>query len=547
MQSRNPKTTIASSTLVCAAGALALLATLGQARAASSGPATAASCADLARLALPDATVTVAETVAAGAYRPPAGPLARIAALPGMNWAGRAAERPNPAFCRVAATLRPTADSAIRVEVWLPLAGWNGKFLGVGSFGWGGTIMTGGMLTGVAEGYAAASTDTGHDSSAPEGEGGRFALGHPEKLVDYAHRADHLMTVDAKAIVAAFYGTGPARSYWVGCSLGGLEGLIEAERYPADYDGIVAGAPPNPIVKFNAAQLWPSALVARDPAMRVPKAKFAAVASAVLAACATPVGLAQGFVEEPARCGFDYAGLLCAGTDAGADAPDCLTAPQVSFMEQVHRGPVDPRTDAVIFPGPAKGSEADWAGFADGRPFPTALDLFRYAAFGDPGWTSTAMDWDRDVAAATAKLGPLLHVGTDLRPFFARGGRLLIYVGWNDYHDPEELVGYYGALMRIAGPAARGAARLFTVPGMGHCFGGPSCDTFDKLGAMDAWVDRGAVPERVVASRVEDGRVVRTRPLCAEPRVARYGGAGDMADASSFACVEPQAEPSRSP
>lgn len=497
-------------------------------------PASPAVCGDLARLALPDGTVTAAEPVAAEGYRQPAGPLARIAALPGMNLAGHAAEGPNPAFCRVAATLRPSPDSAIRIEVWLPLTGWNGKFLGVGNFGWAGSLMTGGMLTGLGEGYAAASTDTGHDA-ATEGEGGRFALGHPEKLVDYAYRADHLMTVDAKSVLAAFYGAAPARSYWVGCSLGGLEGLIEAQRYPADYDGVVAGAPPNPIVTFNAAQLWPSWLVAHDSAMQMPRAKFAAVARAVLQACATPVGLRQGFVEEPDRCGFDYARLLC----TGEDGPDCLTAPQVSFMEQVNRGPVDPRTGAVIFPGPAKGSEADWAGFADGRPFPTALDLFRFAAFGDPGWTSNAMDWDRDVAAATAELGPLLHVGDDLGPFFDRGGRLLMYIGWDDYHDPSELIGYGRALVRNAGPGGRDAVRLFTVPGMGHCFGGPGCDTFDKLGAIDAWVDRGVAPERITASRVEGGRVVRTRPLCAAPRVAHYDGAGDVDGAASFACSEP--------
>ncbi len=419
--------------------------------------------------------------------------------------------------------------------MWLPLSGWNGKFLGVGNFGWAGSLMTSGLLSGLGEGYAAASTDTGHGSTTEGDEGGRFALGHPEKLVDYAYRADHLMTVDAKAVIAAFYGMGPARSYWVGCSLGGLEGLIEAKRYPADYDGIVAGAPPNPIVEFNAAQLWPSWLVSHDPAMPMPKAKFTAVSAAVLRACATPVGLRQGFIEEPGHCDFAYSRLLC----AGAERPDCLTAPEVRFMEQVHRGPVDPKTDSVIFPGPAKGSEADWVGFADARPFPTALDLFRYAAFENANWTSTAMDWDRDVAAAETKVGPLLHVDADLTPFFDRGGKLLLYIGWNDYHDPEELIGYERSLIRSSGPQARDAVRLFTVPGMGHCFGGPGCDTFDKLGIMDTWVDQGIVPERVIASKVSEGRVVRTRSLCAVPHVARYDGSGDMDDANSFACVEP--------
>lgn len=391
------------------------------------------------------------------------------------------------------------------------------------------------MLSGIAQGYATASTDTGHDSATPDGQGGRFTLGHPEKLIDYAYRADHLMTVDAKTIIQAFYGTAPTRAYWVGCSLGGLEGLIEAKRFPADYDGIVVGALPNPIVAFNAAQLWPSWLVARMPEARMPKAKFAMLADAVRRACASPVGRKQGFVDEPDRCGFDPRQLLC----KGADAPDCLTAPQILIMEQIYAGPTNSRTGTQIFPGPAKGIEADLAGFADGKPFPTALDLFRYAAFQDPSWDGTRMKWDKDVAAAAAKLGPLLHVDADLRPFFGHGGKLLLYIGWNDYHNPTELIGYYEALMRRAGFKARDAARLFTIPGMGHCFDGPGCDTFDKLGTIDAWVDKRSAPERITAAKVRDGTVVRTRPLCAYPQVAAYQGSGSMDDASSFACASP--------
>ena len=295
----------------------------------------------------------------------------------------------------------------------------------------------------------------------------------------------------------------------------------------------MAGAPPNPIVAFNAAQLWPSWLVNHLPDARMSKAKFAVLGDAVRKACASPVGLKQGFVDEPDKCGFEPRQLLC----NGADMPDCLTAGQVRLMEQVYQGPIDPRTHAVIFPGPAKGGEAELADFASGRPFPVAVDLFRDAAFQDPKWDGTAIDWYKDVEAATAKLGPLLHVDADLKPFFARGGKLLLYVGWNDYHNPTELIGYYETMMREAGPQARDAARLFTVPGMGHCFGGAGCDTFDKLGAIDAWVDQGQVPERIVASKVQDGNVIRTRPLCAYPRVGRYEGSGSMDDAKSFTCM----------
>ena len=394
-----------------------------------------------------------------------------------------------------------------------------------------GALMYPGMQSGLAEGYAVASTDTGHDSSTPEGQGGRFALGHPEKLIDYAYRANHLMTLRAKEIIKAFYGRGPKHSYWIGCSLGGLQGLIEAKRYPADYDGIVVGAPPNPIVNFNAEQLWAGWLTNRHPELQVPKAKFQMVAQAVLKACASPVGQSQGFVEEPDRCGFEPRQMLC----KGADAPDCLTANEVSALEQIYRGPVSPRTGTVIFPGPAKGNEASFS--ADGKPFPIALDLFRYAAFQDPNWDWTTLDWDKDIARATAAVGPLLHVDADLKPFFARGGKLLLYIGWNDGHNPEELIGYYQRLMRNAGPQGRVSARLFTIPGMGHCYGGPGCDTFDKLGVIDAWVAQDRPPQRIVASRIENGTASRTRPLCAYPAVARYEGSGSPEEAGSYRCT----------
>lgn len=492
-------------------------------------------CAALAAQALPDATITRAQVVAAGTYVMPQNPLSQLAKAPGMSPTGRIANGPNPAFCQIAATLKPSSDSDIKVEVWLPLKGWNGKFLGVGSFGWGGALMYPGMLSGLEQGYAVAANDTGHDGTTEAGKGGRFALGHPEKLVDYSWRADHLMTVHAKALIQAYYGRKPTRSYWVGCSLGGLEGLIEAKRFPHDYDGIVAGAPPNPLVKFNAAQLWTSWLIKQNPGVNMTKAKFEMVGKAAQQACATPVGRQQGFIEEPDRCSFTPEQLQC----KGAETADCLTSAQVKLMQQVYTGPVNPRTGERIFQGPAKGSEAQLGEFADGKPFPVALDLFQYAAFQDPNWDWSTLDWDKTINDAVAKLGPLLHVDSDLKPFFAHGGKLLMYVGWNDFHNPEELAGYYQAVLRDAGDQTRASARLFTVPGMGHCYGGEGCDTFDKLGNLDAWVSHGVAPQRIVAARVEDGKVVRTRPLCAYPQVARYDGKGPMDQAQSFACVTP--------
>ena len=498
-----------------------------QAIAATSVATPVTSCAELASLALPDAIITLAESVAGGEYKTPAMGF-------GGNLAGRIQLDPNPAFCRIAATLKPSAASNIRMEVWLPQSGWNGKFLGVGNFGWGGALMYPGMLTGLLDGYATASNDTGHDSSGPEGGGGRFALGSPEKLIDYAYRANHDMTVDAKALIKAFYGVAPMRSYWIGCSLGGLQGLIEAKRYPADYDGIVVGAPPNPLTAFNAAQLWPNWLIGQDAERMIPKEKYTMIHAAVLKTCSSRIGSQDGLVEQPDKCNFDPKQLQC----KGADAPDCLTEKQVYLLQQMYAGPTNPRTKELIFPGPARGSELELFTFANGGSFVNALDLYRYAAFQNPEWDSRGMDFDKDVNTVRAKLDPLFQVDADLKPFFDRGGKLLLYVGWNDYHNPQELTGYYQSLLRNAGGnKARASARLFNIPGMNHCAGGVGCDTFNKLETIDAWVTRGQAPERIVAAKVSQGKIVRTRPLCAYPKVAKYKGRGDISDAANFVCT----------
>ena len=490
------------------------------------GARAAVSCAQLAKVALPNATIAAIE-VAPGQYKVPGRP-----ERSGMDFAGRQQLPANPAFCRVTAALTPSGDSAIRLEVWLPLAHWNGKFLAVGNFGWGGGLMYSGMLTGLADGYATASNDTGHDSTKPEEEGGHFALGHPEKMIDYAYRADHLMAEDAKTLIQAYYGSAPKRSYWVGCSLGGVEGLIEAKRYPADFDGIVAGAPPNPITLFNAAQVWPAWVVSQDSSRLIPKDKFTLIHQAVLKSCASAIGQKDGVVDQPDQCKFDPVQLQC----RGADAPSCLTAGQVYLMRQIYNGPSNPRTHETIFPGPARGSELDLNGFAGAEAQGVALDMFRYAAFQNPDFNWRSMDWDRDISRAVDKIGPLMHVSAaDLKPFFDHGGKLLMYIGWNDYHNPLELAGFYKSLLQQA-PKAAGAAKLFEIPGMGHCAGGAGCDTFNKVGAIDQWVDQGQAPERIVASRVEGDQVVRTRPLCAYPKIAKYSGSGNTNDASSFLC-----------
>lgn len=491
----------------------------------------AAACVQLARLALPNATITAAEVVEAGKYQLSES-ARRMGGSPGMNVAGRTELAPNPAFCRIAATLKPSNESNINIEVWLPQSQWNGKLLTIGNFGWGGSLMYVGMLTGLQDNYATVSTDTGHDSTV-DGPGGQFALGHPQKMIDYAYRADHEMTVDAKTIVKAFYGNAPSRTYWIGCSLGGLEGLIEVKRYPEDYDGVVAGAPPNPLARFNSLQLWPSWLINQDRSRLIPKEKYTMIHDAVVRLCGSEVGQHDNLVDEPNKCHFEPRQLQC----KGADAPDCLTEAQIFLLEQTYRGPVSPRTGEVIFPGPAVGSELEMFGFANGQTPTVPLDLFRYVVFQDANWDWTRMNWDKDATQAINTLRPLMEVDADLKPFFDRGGKLLLYIGWNDYHNPDELIDYYKSLIRTATPAkTKNSLRLFTIPGMGHCGGGQGCDTFNKLGAIDAWVDRGRAPERIEASRVEKGKVVRTRPLCAYPKVAKYRGRGDINDAANYTC-----------
>lgn len=248
-----------------------------------------------------------------------------------------------PAFCRIAATLRPTSDSQIKIEVWLPESTWNGKLLGIGGGGLAGNItLSGGLPLGLAEalkmGYASVNTDAGHDGSTDTDEGSFMAV--RERMIDYGNRANHEMTVQAKAFIKAFYGVGPEHSYFIGCSLGSMQAINEAGRYPDDYDGVIAGALMNPVAHFNAAQLWPAWLAARDPAKAVSREKIDMIHAAVLKVCATPLSRHDGYLDDPSQCHFDPGTLLC----KGADASDCLTAPQVEFMRQVYAGPVNPRT-----------------------------------------------------------------------------------------------------------------------------------------------------------------------------------------------------------
>jgi feruloyl esterase len=344
-------------------------------------PAVAAasnSCERLTALSLPDTTITSAQPIAAGKFASPAGPTEDFGDL--------------PAFCRVAAILRPSADSDIRVEVWMPASGWNGNFQAVGNGGWAGVISYTALGQALRNGYATAATDTGHT-----GNRGIFGLGHPEKLLDFGYRSEHEMTVEAKEIIKAFYGNGPRISYWNGCSTGGRQALKEAQRFPKDYDGIIAGAPANPRTHLSAWQLWIARAVLEDPISYIPTSKCPMIHKAVLDACDAVDGIKDGLINNPTRCHFSPNVLLCRATDA----PTCLTAPQVEAATKILTPLKNPRTGVEIYPTYEPGAELGWALLAGGpEPFVYALDQFRYVVFEDPNWDWRTLNFDTDVASA---------------------------------------------------------------------------------------------------------------------------------------------------
>ena len=483
------------------------------------------SCENLLKFAAENTTVTQAEQVPAGGFRTPG-------AAAGAENASRFSEL--PAFCRVAATVKPTADSDIKIEVWMPASGWNGKFEAVGNGGWAGTIGYPAMAQALARGYATTSTDTGHSTP-----GASFAFGHREKLIDYAYRSEHEMTVKAKSIINTFYGNAPTRSYFNGCSTGGRQALTEASRFPDDFDGIIAGAAANPKTHLDTWRIWMGLETMKDPEKRIPQEKYPAIHKAVLAACDALDGLKDGLIDDPTRCHFDAHVLAC----KDADGPGCLTSKQVQAVNTILGPAKSPRTGEVIFPSYQPGTELQWGRLIGGPdPYDTALDQFRMV-FNDPKWDWRTFDVDRDLAKAEQSLKGLLTAidPQSISAFVGRGGKLLTYHGWSDQDiAPLASVNFYKSTTNAVGDAkASSSLRLFMVPGMGHCGGGEGPNTFDMMPPLEQWVEKGQAPTRVVASHSTNGTVDRTRPLCAYPQVARYTGTGSTDDAANFTCRLP--------
>ncbi len=480
------------------------------------GPATqtqgslaADTCEQLVAQRAPDATIREAVLVSGGAFTPPQA----STALTGL-----------PDFCRVSAVVPP----AINIEVWLPVESWNGRFQGVGGGGLAGVISYGALANAVREGYASASTDTGHVG----GFDAAWAIGHPELLADFGYRAVHEMTRVGKTVTEAFYATPPHHAYWVGCSTGGRQGLMEVQRYPTDYDGALIGAPAIDWSALHVAQLWDARTTLTDPDAYLSPAQLVAVHEAVLARWDAADGAADGVIGDPTVVQLDLSALQRA---AG------LSTARVEALRKLYQGPVD-GAGQPVYPGLMPGGEALWPIVTAGpAPFGIGEAVYRDMVKQDPMWDWTSLDIDADLPAARVLFGDVLDtLDPDLTAFKEHGGKLIVYHGFSDpLIAPERTRQYFLSVIDTLGgrDAVDAFARLYLLGGVGHCRGGAGADTFDGLGALVQWVEGGVPPTRMVATHLTDGRVDRARPLCAFPRQAHYGGAGNVADATSWSCV----------
>jgi feruloyl esterase len=477
-------------------------------------------------LNLPETTITMVESLPAGTNAAPVGNIA----LP---------------ICRVRGVIAP----ANLFEVWMPTADWNGKFQGVGNGGLAGSISFGDMRTALSRNYATASTDTGHSSNAP----GDPWWTNAQQIKDYGYRSIHELTVKAKAIINAFYGADPDRSYFVGCSTGGRQAFMEAQRYPDDYDGIIAGAPVYRVIELRARHVWTWQCNHLDPTgeRAIPPSKLQAIFAAVVAACDHLDGLVDGQVDDPRRCRFNPKTLLC--TDANNDT--CLTAPQIETLKCMYAGPpVNPRTGKQVYPGVPPTSELDQGQSIGAVPNPQYTTFFQNTVFEDPNYDFLTFKFDSDVKFSLNKefggetLEFIHHAeDPDLTAFKKRGGKMIVWHGFSDpLPNPVDTIDYYDSIRTRFDHSRRQAdkteefVRLFLLPNVGHCGGaapgGPN--TWDPLTALEQWVEEGIAPEEIIASRMTGGVVTRSRPICAYPQAARYVGSGSIDDAANFVCRE---------
>jgi feruloyl esterase len=479
-------------------------------------------CEGLAKLKLDKATIVSATVVAEG-------PAPVRGGGGGGARAGAPAQPPQtiPAHCRVRIDLKPTSDSHIEMEMWLPpVEAWNGKFMGVGNGGFAGSIqgLTNEMPQALRRGYATAGTDTGHQT-----QGGDWAIGHPEKMIDFGYRATHEMTLKAKQIVKIFYDRAAQYSYFKGCSTGGRMAVMEAQRYPDDYDGIIAGSLANRHIHMWTAGIERSVSLSRNPAGAISSEQAAMVNALVTNTCDT---LKEGFLNNPKACSVNFAELKCGGARAGAS---CLTDAQLKTVDTFYGGVKNSKGE-LIFSGQALGNPISAQQPTNQSPG-GVFDLVRIA-YNDPNRDWKTFDLDRDMKVLDDKIGYVDAVNPDLSKFKKSGGKLLLSHGWGDTGiTPENTVLYYESLLDKMGANQSDWVRLFMAPGMGHCGGGPGVNTFDSIAALEKWVEQGVAP----ATMTGVGANGFTRPLCPYPQYAEYKGSGDLKDGSNWACKAPPA------
>ena len=509
-------------------------------------------CESLSGLKLPDTTITTAESVAPGAFTPP-----------------RPNSKPVPvAFCRVAGTIKPSSDSDVKFEVWLPQSSaWTGRYESVGNGGFAGAIRYDSMLSPLLGGTAVASTDDGHS-----GTGATWALGHPEKIADYGYRAVHVTAETSKAITKAYYGSAPKYSYFVGCSKGGGEAHTEAQRFPKDFDGVIAMAPANRFPDLFTSFAWAESLNLSDKAGYLSASDLEKLGPAVVNACDAADGVKDGLINDPLKC------------HPSADALG-LTPAKLKTYNMIREGPKT-RDGRQFYPGQAYGAEmVGWRANITGPSFDEARARASFSTYGngffanmvytDTSWDFKNFDLEKAGADAEKAVGKVLRAD-DLHfaEFRKHGGKFMQLHGWADaLVTPLGSIDFYDKVVAAqAGANARkpvgtsgsqdNAAlaktqewyRMFLAPGVGHCAGGPGPNQFGQNGgngdaqhdavvAMYQWVEKGTAPSQIIATKfVDDDRekgVAMTRPLCLYPQVAKYKGTGDTKEAANFVCAAP--------
>lgn len=455
-------------------------------------------------------------------------------------------------FCRVAAVSTPTQDSNINFEIWLPPPSrWNGKlYSSVGGASLGAIVLNA-MQKGVERGYASMSEDRGHAGRDDKGStftaDGSWAPGHPQKIIDWGYRAQHVSTVATKHIVAAYYGKMTQHSFFEGCGTGGQQAIMEAERFPQDFDGIIAAAPALGVTHAMASMLWASMPAQLNPQNAIPDNKLALLHKAALDACDGLDGVKDGLIGRPLACQIDPTILQC----KFGDAAECLTPEQVQTAMKIYGGPKRSNGQSIA-PGYLPGSEMGWAFYMKGTAPGMTAEFLRDWAFEQKDYDFRTFDFDSDWTKLNARqvsgrsLAKIVNPVGDLARYRQLNGKLLLWVGAADAHaSPGASVKYYNTVVeKSLAIAPQETLRLFVAPGVANCTGGEGPDKYDMLGALENWVEHGRLPERINPSKPATERsATRALPLCPYPLVADYSGSGDVNDSDNFICINSSAGP----